>query len=384
MPAPMQKEIQLMIDQRIDQRKPEEPLREDQEAVEAGNAGENPEVKPEEDGGTQRSHSGRAIWATTLLDEHEKAGRPADPESDTRVEKGIRWMKRKRIKTLEEAFQPRTFEGQLGDRHSLIQDLIDAINRAGIERIDPVKVWWSGREWFVVDGHHRLNAVDRVNSYRHKKGRGKVIREVPVEVISGSRSEALMWASRDNGKAHLTLTAKQRSQWAWRVAVLHWSKVIPDRFVMAERAVDLHVHRNTLTNMKAVWKQIEQRFRDEHAGHAPDPKKHRQWIHEVAGLEWPKQAEAFAKGAIDQEDVLDNEWRRAAVRKTAERLIRSLGKEAFSSPGRAEITADALVEASSRFAKLAIGAEDFREAIHEAFMESGEFELEEELEDDEE
>lgn len=362
---------------------PDDDAQEDQEAVEAGGVGENPGAKPEEDGGSQRSNSGQAIWATNLLDDHEKAGRPADPEGDTRMDAGgIVWMKRKQIKTLEEAFQPRTFEGQLGDRHSLIQDLIDAINRAGIERIDPVKVWWSGRKWFVVDGHHRLNAVDRVNSYRHRKGRGKVIREVPVEVVSGTRSEALMWASRDNGKAHLTLTPKQRSQWAWRMAVLHWAKVIPDRFIMAERAVDLHVHRNTLTNMKAIWRQIEQRFKDEHEGMAPDPKKHRQWIHEVADLDWPKQAEDFAKGEIDQEDVRDDEWRKEAVRKTAERLIRSLGKEAFSSPGRAEITADALVEASSRFVKLAIGAEDFRAAIQEALGEDGEFELEGDLEEE--
>lgn len=309
--------------------------------------------------------------ATDLLTQHRIEALPFIPDASRVDEDGIRWMKRSHIHVLAAAFQPRTFEGQLGDRHSLIQDLIEAINRAGIERIDPIKVWWSGKAWFVVDGHHRLHAVDRVNTYRHDKKKGEVIREVPVEVVSGGLSEAYRAAAKDNGKAHLNMTAKQRSQWAWRVAVLHWTKTIPEKFVMAEAALDLHVHVNTLSSMKATFRQILERFQEEHGGRHLNTKEDAEWIYQVASLQWPKQAVEMAKGNLEEETIRDDAWRQEAVKKTAEKLIRALGKEAFSSPGRAEITGAALIMASSRFIQLAIGDEDFGAAIKDALKDQG-------------
>lgn len=307
--------------------------------------------------------------ASELLMQHHKEALEVMPDTTWVDDNGIRWMKRSIIFTLEAAFQPRTFEGQIGDRHSLIQDLIEAINRAGIERIDPIKVWWSGKAWFVVDGHHRLHAIDRVNSYRHKKGT-TTIKDIPVMIIDGGISEACRTASRENGKAHLNMTAKQRSQWAWRVAVLHWAKVIPERFIMTEASLDLHVHHKTLSNMRAIFHQIRERFKAEH-GRSPDPSKDAEWIHMVAGLQWPREAHERAKGTITEQDIRDDAWRAEAVMKTAEKLIRALGKEAFSSPGRAEITADALCAVSSRFIRLGIEAPDFREAIYDALKDEG-------------
>lgn len=308
--------------------------------------------------------------AAQLLESHRKEAVDVNL-GDLRIDAGgIQWIKREQIFTLEAAFQPRTFEGQLGDRHSLIQDLIEAINRAGLERIDPIRIWWSGKAWFVVDGHHRLNAIDRVNSYR-LKNKGQPIREIPVTIIDGGWSEVCKAASAENGKAHLAMTSKQRSQWAWRVAVLHWSKTIPERFIMAEFAIPLHVHVNTLSNMKAIWRQILDKFREEH-GRSPDPSKDASWVHEIAALQWPRQATEYAKGLANEDTIRDDAWRAEAVMKTAERLIRALGKEAFSSPGKAEITADALLVASSRFVQLALGAEEFRYAIQSTLSEISE------------
>lgn len=309
-------------------------------------------------------------WAASeLLREHREEALPFVPNASRVDDDGIRWMRRDIIKTLRAAFQPRSFNGQMGDAQGTIKDITEAINRAGIERIDPIKVWWSGKMWFVVDGHHRLAAVDRVNLDRKTKGRDDKIREVPVEIVQGGILMANLATTKDNGKTHLHLSAKDRCQWAWRTAVLHWTRVYPERFVMAKAAPDLHVHERTLKSMKATFRQILQRFRDENDGRFPDPNddKDASWIFTVVDLKWPQQAVEWAKGTANQTTVRDDAWREQEVQKTAEKLVRVLGKEAFSSPGRAEITAGALLAVSSRFIELAKGDPDFSEAVVRAF-----------------
>ena len=53
-------------------------------------------------------------------------------------------------------FQPRTFKGFAGASETHIEGLMFAIRHAPDHLIDPIDIWWSGKRWLVIDGHHRL------------------------------------------------------------------------------------------------------------------------------------------------------------------------------------------------------------------------------------
>ncbi|MDG1129818.1 MAG: hypothetical protein P8N68_12015 [Paracoccaceae bacterium] len=307
----------------------------------------------------RRIDGGTSLASLKILEEHARLNRPM-PLSDIKIREGKKhqYMDRQKIKTMEQVFQPRTFEGQIGERHGLLQDLIDAINRGGVEDLGPAMVWWSGAEWFVVDGHHRLIAVDRWNAYQTKKGRTHKIKEVTVSVISGPLSKALEWTTRDNGKTHLTLTAKQRSDWAWRTGVMHWAGIIEGDFVIAQRFKTLHVSERTLRNMRAVWNKIKRGIEEQTDKQVSTTEAMR-----LAELSW-RNAERLSRGE-DEEAVWDDEERLKQVRAISEKLVRVFGKQAFSTP-KAALIADALVYTSERFAALSLGSEDFEAGIRKA------------------
>lgn len=310
----------------------------------------------------RRSYNeGKTLFDLKTLHDHRKLNLPVPVEELIAVEGSRRqYLPREKLTTMPQLFQPRDFEGQEGERHGHIQDLTDALNRGSVDDLDPILIWWTGRVWVVVDGAHRLIAIDRFNMAMEKKGQVKTrgIKLVPVSILSGSLSEALEWTTRENGKSHLPLTARQRSNWAWRTGVMHWSGMIEGDFVLTRKEKVMHVSRRTLTTMKATWGKLSE-------GKQMTPAE----IMKIAGMPW-SQAEKLARGA-DEEEVFSEEARKQKVAAMAEKLVRTLGKSAFSTT-KASMVAEALLMASSRFPELSLHSAPWSQAVAEALARSGE------------
>ena len=296
------------------------------------------------------------------LSDHTKNGSAIPDVSNlTKDSRGVEFMPTSAIKTRLEVFQPRTLVGQIGEEYAVMGDLKDALERNGVEQVNPVIVWWSGQAFFCVDGHHRIEAIKRFNKQKKKKAktvteRRQVDREelrVPVTILSGTLSEALGWSTRDNGKSTITLKSRDKSDWAWKQAVLHWGGIIEDRFVMARRCKDLHVSERLLKKMKSTYKRIIEK----------SPHDNEAAILQLAELGWAN-ARALSEGR-DLSETWDDEKREAEVQKVTHKLISALGPNSFRTT-KAEITGEALLRVSERFLELAIGSPEVAEAVANA------------------
>lgn len=110
------------------------------------------------------------------------------------------------IKVREEVFQHRRPDRFASDRH--VRELADV---AKVRDLDRLTVWWDGKKWAVIDGHHRLRAYIRAGKSGHA---------VPVEVFQGTPEEALGRAAEANTKDKLQMSSSEKSNAAWRLVVM--------------------------------------------------------------------------------------------------------------------------------------------------------------------
>lgn len=112
------------------------------------------------------------------------------------------------ITTAVGVFQPRNLDGSLmqSEEHLKALSRVLADDKRHLDRI---KVWWSGKRWYVVDGHHRLIS--------YKAARRKVI---PVVVLAGSLEDMLKEACKENSKDRLPMSLDDKSTMAWRMVCL--------------------------------------------------------------------------------------------------------------------------------------------------------------------
>lgn len=110
------------------------------------------------------------------------------------------------IKRRPEVFQHRRPSQGASETH--IRELAVA---AKAQDLDPLTVWWDGKHWTLIDGHHRAMAYIQA---------GKGMSAVPVEVFEGTPEEALARAARANTKVKLMMSASEKSSAAWRMVVL--------------------------------------------------------------------------------------------------------------------------------------------------------------------
>ncbi|ATG49286.1 hypothetical protein CEW89_17910 [Celeribacter ethanolicus] len=81
-----------------------------------------------------------------------------------------------KLKVAPAVFQPREF---FSERH--VKALATAIKAQGGQPLEPLTVWYSGRDWYVIDGHHRLEAYMLFNSSLSPKDRAKrTFHTIPV------------------------------------------------------------------------------------------------------------------------------------------------------------------------------------------------------------
>lgn len=114
---------------------------------------------------------------------------------------------RRSIKLRPEVFQQRSPARFNSDAH--IRELMQVI-RVG-RMLDALVVWWDGRGWTCLDGHHRMAAYQRVPN---------IDAMVPVRVFVGSPDAALAFSARSNTRAKLQMSANEKGTAAWRLVVL--------------------------------------------------------------------------------------------------------------------------------------------------------------------
>jgi ParB-like chromosome segregation protein Spo0J len=105
------------------------------------------------------------------------------------------------IKVVPELFQPR----RMNERH--VAELRRALRNGG--ELDPVLVYGAGRRFYLIDGHHRLQA------YREEDRQ-----EIPVEAFEGTPEEAVLAARKANSRAKLSMTNLERQNAAWQLVLL--------------------------------------------------------------------------------------------------------------------------------------------------------------------
>lgn len=133
------------------------------------------------------------------LKEQREAGKPQPKELPTH-------LKTSTIKVREEVFQHRRPARHISDRH--VRELAEVAKKRDLDRLT---VWWDGKKWTVIDGHHRLKAYVRA---------GKAQQAIPVEVFEGTPEEALGRAAEANTKDKLQMSSSEKSNAAWRLVVL--------------------------------------------------------------------------------------------------------------------------------------------------------------------
>lgn len=200
-------------------------------------------------------------------------------------------LKRNQIASMVAVFQPRTLEGRLAEDEVHLKELSAAIgDPANPKQLDPVTVWWGGDRWYVIDGHHRLIAYQRVG----------VSSGIPVVVFEGSLEDAMLRSAALNSKNQLPMRQDDKLNYAWRLVLttdLSKQKIVEACAVSNGTVGNMRKAKETLLNERQLT------------------------LEELYDKTW-KQAQMDAKGITLEplEDPLD------AARKRGERYARSLCK----------------------------------------------------------
>ena len=127
-------------------------------------------------------------------------------------------------------------------------------------RTPPVTVFPIGKHFFLIDGHHRLEAY---------KGRTKGFKVVPVEVFEGTFRDAWKKSLESNIHTKLPMTQEDISEAAWRIVVLDKIKpltAIEEMTDVASATIKrMSTTKNKMINEEGLnpqeftWKQARQR-----------------------------------------------------------------------------------------------------------------------------
>lgn len=150
------------------------------------------------------------------------------------------------IEALPVLFQPRSLENDVADGHH-VAELVDILERRGNLGLDPITVYWSGKTWFVIDGHHRRAAYSQSESWDDKP--------VPVETFDGGVDEAIAEAVERNTKVTLPMLKADRSNAGWRLVCLG-SLRVKEVVAMANISTSL------VKQMRARKRELLERYPD--------------------------------------------------------------------------------------------------------------------------
>ncbi|TPE50853.1 hypothetical protein FJM67_09795 [Maribrevibacterium harenarium] len=208
----------------------------------------------------------------------------------------------KSIRVEVSVFQPRDLGNDTGSKENHIRGLVDAIYCNPSKVLDPIIVWWSGAGWYLLDGHHRLEAYKRVIAQKRIK-----IPKIPVRVFEGDLNGAMLESIRHNSKDKLPMTKDDKINRAWRLTVMQ-------DFSKREIALTCKVGSATVSRMRRKLQELQ-----ELQPHG--------WQDLAFGMSW-KEAQQFPR----KEKSYDDEWQDNLAKDWAMRLSKAFGKQASKQP----------------------------------------------------
>jgi hypothetical protein len=214
------------------------------------------------------------------------------------------------IKLRPEVFQQRKPAPHASQAH--VRALGKSLGAGVKAELDPLAVWWDGRGWTCIDGHHRMAA------YQQARERGA---EVPVEVFEGAPEAALAYSARANTKDKLAMSRSEKMNAAWKLVVIAGDLSRAD-VAEASGASSRHI-----ATMRSVKRRLEEmaKFAEDADPFGNDDPKH---PGDPAALTWDA-ARRLAAGE-DQDGVFDED---ARVDELATKLRKALGPTAERQPG---------------------------------------------------
>ncbi|WP_168014546.1 hypothetical protein [Halomonas salinarum] len=232
------------------------------------------------------------------------------------------------IKMRHSVFQPREFDNPARSEDH-VRALSEAIKAEPSNRLDAVTVWWSGKHWTVLNGHHRLLAYGRVRKTgfkQHQPDGSKTSQwMVPVRRFRGTLQDALIEATRTNSKDHLSMTKDEKMNRAWRLTVLY------DELSKRAVAGACKIGSRTVARMRSQLREIQE---DEPDG----------WKSLALGMSW-REAQRYGKGEGME---YDDSWQERQAAEWSRRLGKAFGTKFAEQP---EVAARALELYSERLAK---------------------------------
>lgn len=237
------------------------------------------------------------------------------------------------IVTLENVFQHRMDEAAEIEREQHIKQLSIALKQMDPEHraLDPILVMRMEDLWVCVDGHHRLGA------YREAE-----VTTVPARAIEGSMDDAIRVAGKENTKAKLNLTKRDRMNAAWRFT----AQRIGSRREVAE---DTGVSTSQVSTMRRMREEIE--------AMRGNP----------AAMDY-REARSFLRGETDERD---EGWEDKQVAEIERRLSKEFGKSLHKN---STLFAQALYNFSPSTVRAIVQeyASEYREEVEMMFAEEDE------------
>ena len=204
-------------------------------------------------------------------------------------------------------FQWRFENSSLAEEMAIMKDLSQHIKGDDEPRsLDPIVVTAIGPKFFVIDGHHRLDA------YQKAGWNGPV----PVRQFKGTLKEAQAYAMKVNAKNKVPMTRVEKSEAAWRMLVdgerdPAWSR--PRKEIREVTTVSLRNLKRMAASLRELGSEAFEMT----------------WV-EVCKTKWAKELEAMGQEGLEG-------WKEEKARKLADHLLK--GPNLLKDP---EITARAL------------------------------------------
>jgi hypothetical protein len=151
-------------------------------------------------------------------------------------------LKRKDICVAEQVFQWRTPQYNMIPSDDHIFEMARATQNTGA--LEPILVFPVADKYYVMDGHHRLAA------YITAGWKG----DIPASVFTGSLNEAVREALGRNSKNKLPMTAKDKTEAAWRLVKEGKPGDWPDS--ISETQALCGVGKGTVNRMREAWTKL--------------------------------------------------------------------------------------------------------------------------------